>query len=36
MFPLVRKKITGQKSGPELLKIVHLLGKEKVLERLNY
>ena len=36
IFPLIRKKITGQKSGPELLKIIHLLGKEKVLERLNY
>ncbi|RHZ35971.1 glutamate--tRNA ligase [endosymbiont GvMRE of Glomus versiforme] len=35
LFPLIRRKLTGQKSGPELPKIIYLLGKEKVLKRLK-
>jgi nondiscriminating glutamyl-tRNA synthetase len=35
LFPLIRIQLTGQKSGPELPKIICLLGKEKVLNRLN-
>jgi nondiscriminating glutamyl-tRNA synthetase len=34
-FPLIRKKITGKKSGPELIKIINLLGQGKVIKRLQ-
>lgn len=33
-LPLLRKKITGKKTGPELVKIIRILGKEKVLQHL--
>ncbi|MCE8162818.1 MAG: glutamate--tRNA ligase [Candidatus Moeniiplasma glomeromycotorum] len=32
-LPLLRQKLTGEKVGPELVKIIFLLGKEKVLSR---
>jgi len=35
IFPLIRKKITGKKTGPKLIKIVNLLGKEEVVKRLR-
>jgi nondiscriminating glutamyl-tRNA synthetase len=35
MLPLARSKLTGRKSGPELVKVIYLLGKEKTLERLK-
>ncbi|RHZ37550.1 glutamate--tRNA ligase [endosymbiont GvMRE of Glomus versiforme] len=35
LFPLMRRKLTGQKSGPELPKIIYLLEKEEVLKRLS-
>ena len=35
LFPLIRKKLTGLKSGPELPKIIYLLGKEEVLKRIS-
>ena len=33
-LPLLRQKLTGEKTGPELIKIMVLLGKEKVLARI--
>ncbi|MCE8158957.1 MAG: glutamate--tRNA ligase [Candidatus Moeniiplasma glomeromycotorum] len=32
-LPILRQKLTGEKSGPELVKIMVLLGKEKILAR---
>ena len=34
-FPFLRKKLTGENKGPELAKIVYLLGKNEVLNRLE-
>jgi nondiscriminating glutamyl-tRNA synthetase len=36
IFPLIRKKLTGKKSGPELIKIINLLGQEEVIKRLQF
>jgi nondiscriminating glutamyl-tRNA synthetase len=35
LFSAIRKKLTGKNKGPELFKIIYLLGKEKVLRRLS-
>ena len=34
-LPLVRMAITGKKAGPDLHKIIHLLGKEETINRIN-
>ena len=36
IFPLIRKKLTGKKSGPELIKIINLLGQEEIIKRLQF
>ncbi|KLL03829.1 MAG: glutamyl-tRNA synthetase [Mycoplasmataceae bacterium CE_OT135] len=35
IFPLLRMKLTGRKKGPELPKVIFLLGKEAILKRLE-
>ena len=35
LYMPIRIKVTGQQHGPELPNTIHLLGKEKVIERLN-
>ena len=35
IWPLIRQKLTGEKSGPELAKILYLLGKKETLKRLS-
>ena len=35
IFPLLRIKLTGRKKGPELPKVIFLLGKEAALKRLE-
>ena len=33
-FSSIRKKITGENRGPELAKVIYLLGKEELIKRL--
>ena len=35
IFKLLREALTGYKAGPEMSSLIIILGKEKVLERLN-